>query len=111
MTNIKRDGAARKRGELNRETHERLLSPAINARRRVNAPRPSAAWNRARQAGRGDSRFAYLSNNARLGKPPDASDRCREFGLALTYPFPASLVPHLSRPLRTRSTTCPAFSK
>ena len=41
MTSIKRDVAARRRGELNRGSVGHRLAPAIDARRRLNGRRPS----------------------------------------------------------------------
>jgi len=61
MTNIKRDATARKRGKLNRESVGRRRSPTIDARRRLNDPRPGTPL-RANQVGGGDPRYAYLAD-------------------------------------------------
>ena len=60
MTNIKRDDKARRRGQLSRGSTGRRLSQAIDARRRLNAPRAVATLSASRVA-RGDPRDAYLA--------------------------------------------------
>jgi hypothetical protein len=63
MTTIKRDVAARRRGELNRTSVGRRLSPAIDPRRRLNGRRPSAAKISASQFGPHDPRYEYLTHS------------------------------------------------
>ena len=60
MTSIKRDDAARRRGELHRDRIGRRLSPTIDARWRLNAPRPASALSTSRVA-RDDPRYMYLA--------------------------------------------------
>jgi hypothetical protein len=62
MTSIKRDVAAREQGELNRTSVGRRLSPAIDARRRLNGRRPDSPWIGARQVGPRDPRYEYLTH-------------------------------------------------
>src|ERR1019366_5529361 len=59
MTNIKRDDAASRRRKLNPDSVGRRPSPTVNARRRLNAPRPGTVL-AASQVGGGDPRCAYL---------------------------------------------------
>jgi hypothetical protein len=63
MTRIKRDVAARRRGELNRTSVGRRLSPAIDARRRLNGRRPNSPSIGARQVGPRDPRYEYLTHS------------------------------------------------
>ena len=62
MTNTTRDDAARRRGEVSRDgVGRRRLSPAIDARRRLNAQRRGTAATRARHIGPRDPRYDYLT--------------------------------------------------
>jgi hypothetical protein len=63
MTSSKRDDVARKRGELSRDGVGRRLSPAIDARRRLNAQRASATGTSARRFGPSDRRHDYLMDS------------------------------------------------
>jgi hypothetical protein len=68
MTSIKRDVAARRRGELNRTSVGRRLWPAIDARQRLNRRRPDSPWIGARHVGPRDPSYEYLTHsNARIG--------------------------------------------
>jgi hypothetical protein len=60
MTNIERDDKARRRDELSRDSTGRRLTRAIDARRRLNAPRAVATLSASRVA-QGDPRYAYLA--------------------------------------------------
>jgi hypothetical protein len=57
MTRTKRANAARKRGELSRDGVGRRLSPAIDARRRLNVQRNGPAGTSAGRLGPRDHRF------------------------------------------------------
>jgi hypothetical protein len=61
MTRTKRVEAARKRGELSRDGVGRRLSPAIDARRRLNVQRQRPAGTSASHFGPRDSRYDYLT--------------------------------------------------
>ena len=61
MTSTKRDDAARKRSEVSRDRVGRRLSPAIDARRRLNAQRRDTAPTSASQFGPRDPRYDYLT--------------------------------------------------
>jgi hypothetical protein len=63
MTSIKRDVAARRRGELNRGSVGRRPSPAIDARRRLNARRPGPGEIGASHVGPRDPRYEYLTHS------------------------------------------------
>jgi hypothetical protein len=63
MTSIKRDAAARRRGELNRTSGGRRLSPAIDARRRLNGPRPGPGEISASHVGPRDPRYENLTHS------------------------------------------------
>jgi hypothetical protein len=63
MTNTKRGDMARKRGELTRDGVGRRLSPAIDARRRLNAQRRGPAWSGASHVGPRDPRYDYLTRS------------------------------------------------
>jgi hypothetical protein len=74
MTSTKRDVAARRRGELNRGSVGRRLSPAIDARRCVNGRRPAAGEIGAGRVGPRDPRYRYLTHSHdwdRLGRKND----------------------------------------
>lgn len=78
MTNTKRDDAARMRGELSRDRFGRRLSPAIDARRRLNADRPSttvtsAAGSARASAATATSRGRTTSGLGRNGTGTSAS--------------------------------------
>lgn len=61
MTSTTRDEAARRRGELSHDGVGRRLSPAIDARRRLNAQRRGTAGTSARRIAPRDPRYAYLT--------------------------------------------------
>lgn len=63
MISRTRDRVARRRGELNRDRVRRRLSLAIDARRRLDARRPSRAWVNANGVGGSDPRYAYLTRS------------------------------------------------
>jgi hypothetical protein len=78
MTNVERGHAARGRGELNRTSVGRRLSLAIDARRRLNARRPSSTGNRASHVGPRDRRYEYLTHSHQydwLGRKIDEINR------------------------------------
>ena len=62
MTNIKRGSATCSRGELTQNSTGPRLSPTIDARRRLNAPRSATALRTSRLAS-GDRRYAYLAES------------------------------------------------
>ncbi len=61
MTGTKRDEVARKRGELSHDGVGRRLSPAIDARRRLNAHRGGVSGISAGRFGPRDPRYDYLT--------------------------------------------------
>ena len=63
MTSTKRDDAARSRGEFSRDGVGRRLSPAIDARRRLNAQRRGTARTSASHVGPRDPRYDYLTRS------------------------------------------------
>ena len=63
MTNMERDNAAGRRGELDRGGLGRRLSPAIDARRRGNAQRPATAFTSTGRIGPHDRRYEYLTHS------------------------------------------------
>jgi hypothetical protein len=63
MTGIKRDDAARKRGELSRDGIGRRLSPVIDARRGLNARRRGNARTSASHFGPCNPRYDYLTRS------------------------------------------------
>ncbi len=63
MTSTKRDEAARRRGEVGRDGVGRRLSPAIEARRRLDAQRRGSAGTSASHAGPRDPRYDYLTQS------------------------------------------------
>jgi hypothetical protein len=63
MTDIKHDVAARRRGEPNRGRADRRPSPAIDARRRLNARRPDPGEVNAGHVGPRDPRYEYLTHS------------------------------------------------
>ena len=63
MTTTKRDNAARKRGELSRDGVGRRLSPAIDARRRLNAERRRTPGTSASHVDPRDPRYEYLTRS------------------------------------------------
>jgi hypothetical protein len=63
MRSSERDRAARRRGELSRDSVDRRLSPAIDAKRRLNANRPSRVWISASGVGGSDPRYAHLTRS------------------------------------------------
>lgn len=80
MTRTERNSAARRRGELTRDRGSRQLSPAIDARRRLNARRADGTPTNADPFGPNDRRYAYLTRSSdekslakRLAKPGDGS--------------------------------------
>jgi hypothetical protein len=78
MTSIKRDVAARRRGELNRTSVGRRLPPAIDPQRRVNSRRPDRPWIGARRVGLRGPRYEYLTHSHdqdRLGHKTDEINR------------------------------------
>ena len=63
MASTKRDDAARKRGELSRGGVGPWLSPAIDARRRLNAQRQGTSGTSASHIGPRDPRYDYLMHS------------------------------------------------
>jgi hypothetical protein len=63
MAGTKRNDIARKRGELSHDGVGRRLSPAIDARRRLNAHRRGAGWASASHVGPRDPRYDYLTRS------------------------------------------------
>jgi hypothetical protein len=63
MTRIKRDVATRRRGELNRGSVGRRLSPAIDARRRLNGRRPDPGEIGTSHVRPGDPLHEYLTQS------------------------------------------------
>jgi hypothetical protein len=63
MTSTPRDDAARRRGEVSRDGVGRRLSPAIEARRRLNAHRRWTAGTSARPVAPRDPRYDYLTQS------------------------------------------------
>ncbi len=63
MTSTTREDAARRRGEVGRDRVGRRLSPAIEARRRLNAQRRGTAGTSASHAGPRDPRYDYLTRS------------------------------------------------
>ncbi len=63
MTSTTRDDAARRRGEFSRDGVGRRLSPAIDARRRLNGQRRGTAGTSARPVGPRDPRYDYLTQS------------------------------------------------
>jgi len=63
MTGTKRNEIARKRDELSHDGVGRRLSPAIDARRRLNAHRRGAGGSSASRVGPRDPRYDYLTRS------------------------------------------------
>jgi hypothetical protein len=63
MTRTEHNQAARRRGELTRDRGSRRLSPAIEARRRVNALQVDGTRTKADPIGPSDPRYAYLTQS------------------------------------------------
>jgi hypothetical protein len=63
MTGTKRNDLARKRGELSHDGVGRRLSPAIDARRRLNAHRRGAGGTSASHGGPRDPRYDHLTRS------------------------------------------------
>ena len=63
MAGTKRNDLARKRGELRHDGVGRRLSPAIGARRRLNAQQPVAGGTGASRVGPRDPRYDYLTRS------------------------------------------------
>ncbi|MFL5861798.1 MAG: hypothetical protein ACJ780_13625 [Solirubrobacteraceae bacterium] len=63
MAGTKRNDLARKRGELSHDGVGRRLSPAIDARRRLNADRRGGGASRASRVGPRDPRYDYLTRS------------------------------------------------
>jgi len=63
MTSTPRNKAARRRGEFNRDGVGRRLSPAIDARRRLNAQRRGTGGTSASYVGPRDPRYDYLTQS------------------------------------------------
>jgi hypothetical protein len=61
MAGTKRSDVARKRGDLSRDGVGRRLSPAIDARRRLNAHRRDAGRTSVSHFGPRDPRYDYLT--------------------------------------------------
>jgi hypothetical protein len=60
MTARRQDWAARRRGEFNREHGSRRPVPAIDAQRKLNAPRADGTPIKPGRLGPSDPRYAYL---------------------------------------------------
>ncbi len=63
MAGTKRTDMARKRGELSHDGVGRRLSPAIDARRRLNAHQRGARGTSVRHVGPRDPRYDYLTRS------------------------------------------------
>ena len=63
MASMRRDDVARKRGELSHDGVGRRLSPAIDARRRLNAHRRGAGATSTTRFGPRDPRYGYLTRS------------------------------------------------
>ena len=63
MTHGREDGAARRRGELDRDRGSRRVSSAIEAQRRLNARQGDGARTKADVIGPSDPRDAYLTRS------------------------------------------------
>jgi hypothetical protein len=63
MAGTKRNDLARKRGELSHDGVGRRLSPAIDARRRLNAHRRGAGGTSASHVGPRNPRYDYLTRS------------------------------------------------
>jgi len=63
MAGTKRNDLARKRGELSHDGVGRRLSPAIDARRRLNAQRRGAGATSAGRVGPRNPRYNYLTRS------------------------------------------------
>jgi hypothetical protein len=63
MAGTKRNELARKRGELSHDGVGRRLSPAIDARRRLNTQRRGAGGSSASRVGPRDPRYDYLTQS------------------------------------------------
>jgi hypothetical protein len=80
MTRTEHNRAARRRGELTGDRGSRRLSPAIDARRRLNTRRADGTRTKADLHGPSDRRYAYLARSydgralaIRLSKRGDGS--------------------------------------
>ncbi len=62
MKRPEHNSAARRRGELTRDHGSLRLSPAIDARRRLNTRRAAGPGTRANRLGPSDPRYAYLAH-------------------------------------------------
>ena len=63
MAQTRHDLAARRRGELNRDYRSLRLSPAIDAKRRLNAQRADRTRTKADLLGPSDPRHAHLTRS------------------------------------------------
>jgi hypothetical protein len=63
MAGTRRSDIARKRGELSQDGVGRRLSPAIEARRRLNAQRRGAGGSSGSRVGPRDPRYDYLTRS------------------------------------------------
>jgi hypothetical protein len=63
MTSTTRNEAARRRGDVSHDGVGRRLSPAIEARRRLNAQRRGTAGSSATRIGLRDPRYDYLTQS------------------------------------------------
>jgi hypothetical protein len=63
MKQTEHDSAARRRGELTHDRGSLRLSPAIDARRRLNTRRPDGPRTKANPLGPSEPRYAYLTQS------------------------------------------------
>jgi hypothetical protein len=63
MTHGRQDLPARKRGELTRDRGSRRLSPAIDAKRRLDAGRVDSPRTKPHPVGPSDPRYAYSTHS------------------------------------------------